>query len=143
MRVFDAEGQLRSVRAMRVTDGDTPKRLPPAGHKAAGLLMLNADAWKIVARGAAPDSVFIVEGVPDMLYIAAALPRVVEAPIIGLVSGGWSDEWAAKMPMGATVYIWTHDDEAGEGRRDALSGKHDHLRHPERSEGSHAGSKRR
>ncbi len=35
-------------------------------------------------------------------------------PIFGVVNGGWSDAFAARVPLGSEVILATHHDEAGE-----------------------------
>lgn len=42
--VVDASGSIRSVRAWRVVEGESPKRLPPAGHRASGLVLSSTAA---------------------------------------------------------------------------------------------------
>lgn len=115
VRTFDAEGIIRGVRAIRTRDGDAPKRLPPAGHKASGLCMLNRGAWQML-RGATPQRLVIVEGEPDFMVWATRT----DAPVIGVVSGSWTDEFAAAVPGGTDVIIRTHNDEAGDRYADRI-----------------------
>lgn len=109
VRTFDADGSLRGVRAIRVRDGDSPKRLPPAGHKAAGLAMANRAAHEVL-RGGTCGRVVIVEGEPDFLSWATQT----EEPVLGVLNGSWSDGFAAAIPRGARVVIRTHSDEMGD-----------------------------
>jgi hypothetical protein len=110
VRVFDAQGRPRSVRAVLVRDGEGPKRLPPAGKKAAGLCLVNAAACAMLKGRESPGRIVIVEGEPDFLTWGT----LTEEPIIGLVSGAWCTEFAAAVPRGCRVVIRTHEDDAGE-----------------------------
>src|SRR5690606_13913176 len=73
--VFDEHGELRSLRAWRVPEGAPPKRLPPAGHKAGGLVLANALGRMMLETGARPSwwpdghpfDVVITEGEPDLI----------------------------------------------------------------------------
>ena len=122
--VFDATGVLRSVRAMRVVEGDSPKRLPPAGHKAAGLVLADPLARLVLERGAAPEwwpastplRLVVVEGEPDFLTWATRFSDANEtAPgVIGVGSGAWSKGLADRIPDRARVIVRTHDDRAGQ-----------------------------
>lgn len=110
--MFDSDGAVRSVRAWRVGDGETPKRLPPAGYRASSLVL--ADAFGVATlRGTyTPRRVIILEGESD--FLAATIGwRHVLAARIGIVSGSWSDEIAARIPDSTEVAIWTDDDAPG------------------------------
>jgi hypothetical protein len=109
VRAFDAQGRARGVRAMRVRDGDGPKRLPPAGFRAAGLALLNAAAHRML-RGETFLRVVVVEGEPDHLTWATKT----EDPVVGVLSGTWTDAFAAAIPSAATIVIRTHNDDAGD-----------------------------
>lgn len=111
--MFDATGELRSVRAWRVVDGDTPKRLPPAGHKAAELVM--ADPWALAwLRGQRePSRIVVAEGEPDFCVWATRLNDPSTATL-GIVSGSWCAAFANRVPIGCRVDVWTDNDEAGE-----------------------------
>lgn len=116
VRAFDAAGAVRSVRAIRVTDGDTPKRLPPAGHKAAGLALLNRAAHAMVTGRYCPLTVVVVEGEPDHL----SRSTVSDDAVIGIGSGAWTDALARKIPSGVDVVIRTHNDDAGDKYADRV-----------------------
>lgn len=111
VRVFDADGTWRSVRSWRVRDGDPPKRLPPAGHRAAGLVLANGRAVEMLRDGIAPCQVVVCEGEPDWL-VRASMHR--DRPVIGVLSGGWHEGFAARVPYGSEVVVRTHLDVAGE-----------------------------
>jgi CHC2-type zinc finger protein len=110
--MYDAAGELRSVRGWRVTESDLPKRLPPSGHKASGLVMAGAFGLAMLQGARAPHTVAIVEGEPD--YLARSL--VTNDPgvaVLGIVSGSWGPAFAARCPLGATVAVRTDLDDAG------------------------------
>lgn len=122
--VFDSLGRMRSVRAMRVRENDTPKRLPPTGFRAGGLVLADATARELLARGAPPDwyaegepmRVAIAEGEPDFLTWATRTRDADPTPpaVFGIGSGAWSPEVAGRVPDAARVTIRTHADDAGE-----------------------------
>jgi len=120
MPVADAHGAMRSVRAIRVMDCDLPKRLPPAGHRASGLVLADAGARLVLARRLAdlpsPVRIVVVEGEPDYLTWATRFSDADEdAPVvIGVVSGAWTPEIAARIPDDSRVAVWTHHDPAGD-----------------------------
>lgn len=116
--VFDAAGRWRSVRACRVREGSSPKRLPPAGHRAAGLVLANqrAKAW-LRGTDKAPGRVVFVEGEPDFLSWAQQF----DGPVFGVLSGAWTVEHAARVPRGSEVLIRTHSDSAGEKYAEHIS----------------------
>jgi hypothetical protein len=128
--VFDEGGQLRSVRACRVGPGvvppgqEIPKRLPPKGYRAEGLIMANALGRIILASGAIPSwwrkeipmRIVICEGEPDFLTWASAYSDGDElAPaVLGVVSGSWTGNIASRIPDNAQVLIGTHNDTKGD-----------------------------
>lgn len=118
--VVDVEGAVRSVRAWRVVEGESPKRLPPAGHLASGLVLADAFAVAMLRGTYAPPRVVIVEGEPDFLTACLAWGHVLTARI-GLMSGAWSYELAARIPDGTPVSLWTDDDTAGERYADDVA----------------------
>lgn len=109
--MFDPTGALRSVRAWRI-DGDdsTPKRLPPAGCKATGLVMANRLALMMLKRRVCPVRLVFVEGEPDFLTWCS----ITEDAVIGVVNRSWNEDFARAVPGGTRVYIRTHNDEAGD-----------------------------
>jgi hypothetical protein len=115
--VYDVDGAFRSVRAWRIIDGETPKRLPPGGHKAAELVLANAHALAWLQHSdalpytAPPLSLVVVEGEPDFLSRATLN---VDEPVIGLMSGSWHQGFADKLPYGSEVVLRTHLDRAGD-----------------------------
>jgi len=110
--MYDANGQMRSVRGWRVTGGEGPKRLPPFGHKASELVM--ADFWALawLRGGRQPERVVVVEGEPDFFTWSLRVndPRTAT---IGIVSGSWHEALARKFPVGCRVDVRTDQDDAG------------------------------
>lgn len=111
--MYDAAGALRSVRAWRVTGGDSPKRLPPGGCKAAELVM--ADRWALTwLRGQrVPKRLVIAEGEPDAI-VNMLRNNDPNAAVIGIISGSWCKGFAEKVPVGSQVIVRTHTDSAGD-----------------------------
>lgn len=107
--VYDETGTGRSVRAWRLSDGDSPKRLPPTGKRAAGLVLANGPARAMLRGKARPTTVLVVEGEPDMLTVSTRRTE----PVIGIVSGSLTEDVARRIPRGIDVFVWTHHDDAG------------------------------
>ena len=110
VRVWDADGELRSVRAWRIGDDPTPKRLPPAGYRAGGLVLASATAVEMLRGAWGPCRIVITEGEPDWSLWCTRISE----PVIGVLSGSWSSELAARIPFGSEVLVRTHTDPAGE-----------------------------
>jgi hypothetical protein len=116
---FDARGALRSLRAWQVDrNAPGPKRLPPAGYRATGLVLANAPALHLLGASAAPARLLIAEGEPDHLSLCQRYPGVA---VIGVVSGSWSEMFAARIPIGSLVTIRTHQDAAGDRYADTIT----------------------
>jgi len=113
--VFDHMGTMRSVRAAQVVVNSVgPKRLPPAGHLAAGMVLANKTARALFGHGAMAD-LLVVEGEPDFLSWASTVD-LAGAPlaVIGIGSGSWTHAFAERVPAGTRVVIRTHQDPAGD-----------------------------
>jgi hypothetical protein len=113
IRTWDHTGTCRGVRAWRLARADShlPKRLPPKERKASGLVLANRAAVQMLRRQLTPLRVICLEGEPDFLTWATRAP---DDAVIGLMSGGWSSEFAKKIPDQAEVVIRTHQDDAGQ-----------------------------
>lgn len=109
LRAWDADGVCRSVRAWRVTEGDSPKRLPPGGCRASGLVLANAAAWRVL-RGGQADELVVSEGEPDWLTWATRW----DGAVLGIVSGSWTPELSARLENVERVIVRTDRDEAGD-----------------------------
>ena len=120
--IRDHAGDVRSVRAGRIVEGESPKRLTPAGHTCRGLVMADAMAQELLRGGAWPswshatNQVLILEGEPDWLTWAIRTPlyRTPPRAVFGIISGSWTPEIAARIPDGSQVVVRTHHDQAGE-----------------------------
>lgn len=116
---FDATGAMRGVRAWRILEGDTPKRLPPSGYRAAGLVLADTLARWVLEHGKAPGGgplrLIVAEGEPDFLTWASRQSDADDAglAVVGVVSGAWTTSIAARIPDGTHVAVRTHHDEAG------------------------------
>lgn len=119
IRAFDVEGQARSVRAWRVVEGDSPKRLPPSGCRSSELAMLNRAAWQGVIGGDELKSLWIVEGEPDWLSLSAAHGQS-GIGVLGITSGTWTKAWAGRISQHTKVMVATHNDRAGDGYADRI-----------------------
>lgn len=122
---YDTHGVMRSVRAWRfVKDTTTPKRLPPAGYRASGLVLAEGLARQILRTGAAPPwwppdvpaEFIVMEGEPDFLAIAtrASDADAVAPAVLGVVSGSITPELLARLPERTRVTVATHHDPAGD-----------------------------
>lgn len=117
--VVDAKGDVRSVRSWRVEGDAAAKRLPPSGHKATGLALANGRARALLRAPASPKQIVVVEGEPDFLSAAITWPT---RPILGVLSGTWSEEFAARIPTGSEVIVMTHNDRAGDRYAEQIIG---------------------
>jgi hypothetical protein len=117
--MVDATGELRSVRACRIVDDDSPKRLPPGGHRAAGLIMASEFGLALLRGTWTPSTdmrviVRVVEGEPDYLSVLTVRSTIISA-VFGVVSGSWGPGFVARrIPAHALCAIETHADAAGE-----------------------------
>lgn len=117
VRAYDSDGEWRSVRAWRLGDGSSPKRLPPGGHKAAGLVLANRLGVALLRGERVGRKILIVEGEPDHLVRSIVNPGL---PVIGILSGSWHAGFAERVPLGAEVVIRTHADAAGDRYADQI-----------------------
>lgn len=111
--MFDHRGELRSVRAGLVIKSDVPKRLPPAGHRASGLVMACTIGQAMLRGTWSPERIIICEGEPDFLSASSTIGITAHARF-GIASGSWSDEIAARFPDDCTVFLSLDQDSAGE-----------------------------
>jgi hypothetical protein len=135
--MFDSLGVMRSLRARRVVAGEGPKNLAPAGYRTGGLVMADALGRVLLTSGKRPEGwpdgvplrIVVAEGEPDFLTWATRFSDADEAApaVLGVVSGGWTDGIADRLPDGARVTIRTDHDKAGEryahGIRTTLRGR--------------------
>jgi hypothetical protein len=115
---FDADGALRSLRAWQVIrNASGPKRLPPAGYRATGLVLANGRALQHLRAPAAPIRLIVCEGEPDFLSLCQMYATTA---VIGLWSGSWSQTFADRVPFGSVISIRTHNDPAGQRYADTV-----------------------
>lgn len=116
--VYDCMGRFRSVRAWLVEPQDnTPKRVPPVGHKASQLVLASREAVSLLRGEDGGTRIVVCEGEPDTLARMIVSPGEV---VIGVLSGSWHDGFAHRIPYGSEVVIRTHLDQAGEKYSDAV-----------------------
>jgi hypothetical protein len=115
--VVDHNGKLRSVRAWRIGEGDTPKRLPPAKCRASALVMANEPARSMLRGASCPVDLVIAEGEPDYVTTATSW----DCAVIGIVSGSWGPDFARRIPPRTEVHIVTHRDDAGDRYAEAIA----------------------
>lgn len=112
-RLFSAEGHFVSLRAWRITSGDSPKRLPPAGHRGTGHVLANRTAVGMLLGKYRPRLLEVTEGEPDWATMCQ-LTTDMSVAVIGIGSGWWIPEIARRVPSSTRVNVRTHADEAGE-----------------------------
>lgn len=112
VRTFDYTGEQRGVRAWRVVENDTPKRLPPSRCKAGELVLCDRGGWCTLTGSSTPQVLWIVEGEPD--WIAASLAKPGGHAVIGILSGSWSTQFARVVSRCKRIIVATHPDEAGD-----------------------------
>jgi len=126
--MFDCNGRLASLhaRAAAAPPG-MPKGLSPAGHTISGLVMADPLARLLLAGLPCGDGepsadtvrrvdLVVAEGVPDFLTWATRWGDAAEsAPaLLGIISGSWTEEVAARIPDGTMVVVRQHADSGGE-----------------------------
>ncbi len=108
------------MRARSVVADAKPKTLAPDGFEVRGSVAADVVALSVL-RGA-PVVVWnrvlvVTEGIPDTLTWATNRSDGTESTfgVIGVDSGSWTDDVAARIPDGTEVAIWTHHDKSGDG----------------------------
>ena len=129
-QLWNAEGSLSSVHARLIekTDGDRGKGLFPSGHSAKGIFLADSFARLLITKGvpswwrqSEPPSVIICEGAIDFLTVGTHFGCSEYAPaVLGILSGSWSDELAARIPTECRVIVKVHTDAAGQKYRDQI-----------------------
>lgn len=117
--MFGPDGLAYSVRARHVgtPSPDDPKALPPIGCGYRGLVMACRVARMMLARGERPRScrgpfhLVVTEGEPA--FLMWCMSSKVDA-VLGVVSGSWTAELAARIPDRTHVTIATDHDKKGE-----------------------------
>ncbi|MCG8421346.1 MAG: hypothetical protein MJE77_25795 [Proteobacteria bacterium] len=85
--------------------------------------MADRNGWELLRSGTTERNVIIAEGVPDWLVWSLWAERAgPQAPaVLGVLSGSWTDELAARIPNQTRVLIRTHDDKAGHKYADKIA----------------------
>jgi hypothetical protein len=97
-----------------------PKSLAPSGFSVKGLVLADPLAQQLLGGVCPawwkPREIVVAEGEPDWLLWALRQRETDEQgpAVIGIESGAWSPQIAARIPTGASVVIRTHHDEPGE-----------------------------
>ena len=122
--LFDVQADARSMLARSLDRGAQRKSLAPTGYARSGLSLMCPFARYVVRTAALPDwwpattplIAMVVEGEIDMLTASTEWSDSAElAPcVLGIVSGSWTPELAARVPDGIVLQIGTHADEQGE-----------------------------
>jgi len=119
-RLWDHTGQAASLRARALDATTVPKSLAPAGYSVKGLVLADPLAQQLLGGVCPPwwqpRQVIIAEGEPDWLLWALRQREADEQgpAVLGIESGAWSPQIAARIPTGASVVIRTHHDQPGE-----------------------------
>jgi hypothetical protein len=121
--LFDRSGRMVSLRA-RALNPPTPKdkAAVPAGYEVKSTVMACAIGSRLLQGDESSRNhvrshgLWVIEGEPDFLTLATWTDwKQPEPPAaLGIMSGGWSAEIAAKVPTGSKVVIATHQDENGD-----------------------------
>lgn len=116
--MYGAGGLLEALHARALDKAQEPKAASPLGAEVRGLVMADALGLALL-RGALPEGpirVVVAEGVPDFLTWATRHGDADEdAPaVLGVISGSWTPELAAKIPDGCRVIVRTDHDQAGD-----------------------------
>jgi hypothetical protein len=119
-RLWDHTGQSVSLRARAIDSTTAPKSLAPAGFSVKGLVLADPLAQQLLGGYCPtwwqPRQVIVAEGEPDWLLWALRQRETDEQgpAVLGVESGAWSPQIAARIPTGASVVIRTHHDEPGQ-----------------------------
>jgi hypothetical protein len=121
MRTYGASGKVRGMRAWNTrAENGAPKRLAPTGVRTSGTVLACGSAALLLtgkSSEASDRAILIVEGEPDFLTWALHY----DGPVFGVLSGGWTHDFSARIPDGATVILRTHRDAAGDRYADFIA----------------------
>lgn len=128
--LYDHQGQLRSVRSRRITEGRFkslnprhPERPQGKSWGTKGLVFANGAGVALLQSGELEPGamVYVVEGGPDFLTLSCWLSETCPDVVLGIGSGQWTDELAARIPDGTHVLVLTDRNEAGAGYAEAVA----------------------
>jgi len=117
--LFDAGGVMRSVHARRVVEVDDIKTASPAGITTSGLVMADRPARALLRGEDGPRDILITEGIASWLA-AAGSPSAEGRAVFGILSGGWCEGHASRLPDGAKIIIDVDHDKAGDAYADHI-----------------------
>lgn len=118
--VHDHEGRMAGLRARSWT-GARIKALGGLGLSVRGLVLANACGVDLLRGAADPGTVLVVEGETDMVAAEIQQSGRARVAVLGIGSGWWTRELAARIPDGSRVVIATDADDAGERYARALA----------------------
>jgi len=133
--LYDAAGEIRSVHARKVSDGE-PKGAVPADYSSAGLVLADGLAVALLrgdpavktqvlraSSGCHGAGLVICEGLPDWTCECCRYSDADEdAPaVVGISSGSWTRAHVDTIPDGCTVRIATDDDAPGETHAEKIA----------------------
>ena len=123
--MFDAYGTIRGIRARQIDSSkDRPKSQGPARCKAGGLVLACPLALTMLHRGTMPQhGLVICEGEPAFLGWASRRRDAV----IGIGSGWWTQEIAARVPRRTRVLVATDTDGPGKRYGDQIESSLSHC----------------
>lgn len=122
-RFWNAQGDLATVHARATRSDAKPKGLSPRGFDIQGTVLANRSGVELLRSGTTDRRVLIAEGVPDWLVWSCWAEQAgSKAPaVLGVISGSWTDDLAARIPDQTRVLIRTHDDKAGHKYADKIA----------------------
>ena len=114
--LYDHEGEVRSVRVRQVRPEKRGlKSLNAKGFLVKGLTFANPAGVAMLETGELEPgaTVYVVEGGPDFLTVATWLSETSADVVLGIGSGQWTAELAARIPDGTQVVVCTDRNDAG------------------------------
>ncbi len=116
LALWDAAGNLTSIHARNLHAGADPKGALPCGHQVAGTVLADSAGALMLRERTLVGPLWICEGAPDFLTAATAWGDAADpgSAVLGILSGSWTADLAARVSDGARVVIAVHHDAAGE-----------------------------
>jgi len=112
--LYDERGIRRSLRGRNVDPACNPEEKAAAlacgPGSSAGLVMANGPGREMLVHGGQGERILVCEGEPDFLQQGARL----SSPVLGIISGSWTQAFGDRISDGTQVYVATHHDEAGQ-----------------------------
>jgi hypothetical protein len=111
--MWDVGCNLATMHARNLA-GATPKGAFPSGYEVRGSVFADPAGQRMLEKGELLGTLWVVEGAPDFLKTATSWSDEADIAVLGVVSGSWTHEIAARVPNGAHVVIAVHHDLSGE-----------------------------